>query len=207
MSNNQAIQSLKSQRTYVMMKPDGVQRGLTGEVIKRIETLGLKVVALKMVSASEETIRAHYPMQDQSWVDRLGEKGLGTFESLGMDAKAILGTDDKSEIGASVAESLVAYMQSGPVVCMVVEGIGAVDAVRKLVGHTLPFKAEPGTIRGDFSVDSPAVANVEGRAIHNVVHASELPEEAETEINLWFEDSEITSYRRAGEDIMYGKTY
>ena len=207
MSTNPAIQKLKSQRTYVMMKPDGVLRGLTGEVIKRIETLGLKVVALKMVSASEETIRAHYPMQDQSWVDRLGEKGLGTFESLGLNAKEILGTDDKSEIGRSVAESLVAYMQSGPVVCMVVEGIGAVDAVRKLVGHTLPFKAEPGTIRGDFSVDSPAVANVEGRAIHNVVHASELPEEAETEINLWFEESEITGYKTAAEDVLYGKTY
>lgn len=207
MSTNQAIQSLKTQRTYVMMKPDGVQRGLTGEVMKRIEALGLKIVALKMVAASEETIRAHYPMQDQAWVDRLGEKGLGTFESLGLDAKAILGTNDKSEIGASVAESLVAYMQSGPVVCMVVEGIGAVDAVRKLVGHTLPFKAAPGTLRGDFSVDSPAVANVEGRAIHNIVHASEIPEEAETEIKLWFSDKEITSYQKAGEDIMYGKTY
>ena len=205
--SNPIIQQLKAQRTYVMMKPDGVKRGLTGEVMKRIETTGLKIVALKMVDATEEKIRAHYPMQDQNWVDRLGEKGLSTFETLGMNAKEILGTDDKSEIGKSVAESLVAYMQSGPVVCMIVEGIGAVDIVRKLVGHTLPFKAEPGTIRGDFSVDSPAVANVEGRAIHNVVHASEIVEEANTEINLWFTESEISSYNKAGEEVLYSKSY
>ncbi len=205
--SNSVVEKLKSQQTYVMMKPDGVKRGLTGEVMKRIEATGLKIVALKMVDASEEMIRAHYPMQDQSWVDRLGEKGLGTFESLGMDPKEILGTDDKSVIGKSVAESLVGYMQSGPVVCMIVEGIGAVDIVRKLVGHTLPFKAEPGTIRGDFSVDSPAVANVEGRAIHNVVHASEIPEEAQTEINLWFTKEEVSSYAKAGEEVLYSKSY
>jgi nucleoside-diphosphate kinase len=205
--SNDIINKLKAQRTYVMMKPDGVKRGLTGVVMQRIEATGLKIVALKMVDATEEMIRAHYPMSDQTWLDRLGEKGLSTFESLGLDAKAMLGTDDKSEIGASVAESLVAYMQSGPVVCMIVEGIGAVDIVRKLVGHTLPFKAEPGTIRGDFSVDSPAVANVEGRAIHNVVHASEIVEEANTEINLWFTSAEISTYAKAGESVMYSKDY
>jgi nucleoside-diphosphate kinase len=204
---NPQITQLKTQQTYVMMKPDGVKRGLTGEVIKRIETTGLKIVALKMVSASEEKIRAHYPMNDQSWIDRLGEKGLSTFEKLGMNAKEILGTDSKSEIGKSVAESLVKYMQSGPVVCMIVEGIGSVDAVRKLVGETLPFKAAPGTIRGDFSVDSPAVANVEGRAIHNVVHASELPEEAQAEIAIWFEESDVTLYKKAGEEVLYSKNY
>jgi nucleoside-diphosphate kinase len=205
--SNPIIQQLKAQRTYVMMKPDGVKRGLTGEVMKRIEATGLKIVALKMVNATEELIRKHYPMQDQAWLDRLGEKGLGTFETLGLNAKEILGTDNKSEIGKNVAESLVAYMQSGPVVCMIVEGIGAVDAVRKLVGNTLPFKAEPGTIRGDFSVDSPAVANVEGRAIHNVVHASEIESEANTEIALWFGADEITNYTKAGEEVLYSKNY
>jgi len=201
------ITKIKKQRTFAMIKPDGVMRGLTGEILRRIELSGLKIVALKMIRATKEQIIAHYPMSDQAWVDRLGEKGLSTFEGLKLDPKMYLGTDNKTEIGRSVAQSLIDYMTSGPVVPMVIEGIQAVDMVRKLAGHTLPFKAEMGTIRGDFSVDSPAVANVEKRAIHNLFHASETLEEAEREIALWFLPEEIMHYSRAGDDIMYSKTY
>lgn len=201
------IKGIKKQRTFCMIKPDGVARGLIGEIIGRIEKGGLKVVALQMVMATEAKVRAHYPMSDQAWVDRLGDKGLSTFEGLQLDAKEFLGTDNKSEIGRGVAESLVAYMTSGPVVIMIVEGIQAVDMVRKLAGHTLPFKAEMGTIRGDFSVDSPAIANVEGRAIHNLFHASETQEEAANEMKLWFGEENVIDYARTGEDVMYSKTY
>ncbi len=201
------ITKIKKQRTFAMIKPDGVLRGLTGEILRRIELSGLKIVALKMIRATREQIIAHYPMSDQAWVDRLGEKGLSTFEGLKLDPKVYLGTDDKTEIGRSVAQSLIDYMTSGPVVPMVIEGIQVVDMVRKLAGHTLPYKAEMGTIRGDFSVDSPAVANVERRAIHNLFHASETLEEAEKEIALWFTPEEIMQYSRAGDDIMYSKTY
>jgi nucleoside-diphosphate kinase len=201
------IAAIKKQRTYGMIKPDGVARGLVGEIISRIEKSGLKVVALKLINASEEQIIRHYPMSDQAWVDRLGDKGLSTFETLSLDPNEFLGTSDKSTIGKSVAESLVKYMTSGPVVCMVIEGIQAIDMVRKLAGHTLPFKAEMGTIRGDFSVDSPAIANVEGRAIHNLFHCSETEAEANNEIALWFNQEEISKYLRTGEDIMYSKTY
>lgn len=206
-SSHPIISGIKKQRTYVMIKPDGVMRGLTGEILQRIEKAGLKIVAMKMQRASKDQIVAHYPMSDQAWVDRLGDKGLGTFEDLQLDAKEFLGTDNKSEIGKSVAESLIKYMTSGPVVCIIVEGIQAIDMMRKIVGHTLPFKADAGTVRGDFSVDSPAIANVEGRAIHNLIHASEVVEEAENEIKLWFTEDEIASYNRAGEDVMYSKTY
>jgi nucleoside-diphosphate kinase len=206
-SNHPTIQGIKNQRTYCMIKPDGVQRGLTGEIINRVEKSGLKVVAMKMVQASREQIIAHYPMSDQAWVDRLGDKGLNTFTDLSLDAKEFFGTDNKSEIGKSVAEALVSYMTSGPVVCMVVEGIQAIDMVRKLAGHTLPFKADMGTIRGDYSVDSPAIANVEGRAIHNLFHASETAQEAASEIKLWFDQEVAINYSRAGEDVMYSKTY
>jgi nucleoside-diphosphate kinase len=201
------IQGLKNQQTYCMIKPDGVLRGLTGEIIKRIELSGLKIVALKMVQAEREMIIKHYPMSDQAWVDRLGDKGLNTFNDLDLDAKEFLGTDNKSEIGKGVAESLINYMTSGPLVCMIVEGIQAIDMVRKLAGHTLPFKAEMGTIRGDFSVDSPAIANVESRAIHNLFHASETAQEAQNEIKLWFGDNGSIQYSRTGEDVMYSKTY
>ncbi len=182
-------------------------RGLIGEIIGRIEKSGLKVVAMKMMTPDEAMVRAHYPMSDQAWLDRLGDKGLSTFNDLGMDPKEHLGTDNKSVIGASVAESLVLYMTSGPVVAMIVEGIQAVDMVRKLAGHTLPFKAELGTIRGDYSVDSPAVANVEGRSIHNLFHASETTAEATNEVALWFGEDALQTYMRSGEETMYSKYY
>lgn len=201
------IQAIKKQRTFCMIKPDGVMRGLIGEIIGRIEKSGLKVIAMKMITPTKEMVLAHYPVSDQAWVDRLGDKGLNTFNDLGLDAKDHLGTDNKSEIGLKVVEGLVGYMTSGPVVAMIVEGIQAVDMVRKLAGHTLPFKAELGTIRGDFSVDSPAVANVEGRSIHNLFHASETSEEATNEVSLWFGQEGVQTYMRSGEDTMYSKYY
>jgi nucleoside-diphosphate kinase len=208
MSNlHPTIHKIKKQQTYVMIKPDGVMRGLMGEIISRIEKSGLKIVALKIVNATEQQVIEHYPMSDQAWVDRLGDKGLNTFNDLNLDPVEFLGTGDKSEIGKKVVKSLISYMTSGPVVCMIVEGLQAVDMVRKLVGHTLPFKAEMGTIRGDFSVDSPAVANVENRSIHNLIHASETVEEAQKEMKIWFDTGEIVQYVKAGEEIMYSKTY
>lgn len=201
------IHGIKKQRTYVMIKPDGVIRGLTGEILSRIERSGMKIVALKMVNATKEQIVEHYPVNDQTWVNRLGDKGLNTFTDLKLDAKEFLGTDNNSEIGQKVVSSLISYMTSGPVVCMVLEGIQAVDMMRKIIGHTLPFKADMGTIRGDFSVDSPAIANVENRSIHNLIHASETVEEAENEMKIWFDTGELVSYTKSGEDVMYSKTY
>jgi nucleoside-diphosphate kinase len=205
--NHPVIKGIKEQRTFCMIKPDGVMRGLVGEIIARIERAGLKVVALKMVTPTKEQIIAHYPMSDQAWIDRLGDKGLSTFKELELDAKEHLGTDDRSEVGRSVADSLIGYMTSGPVVCMVVEGLQSIEMIRKLAGHTLPAKASVGTIRGDFSVDTPAIANVQKRALHNLFHASETPQEAANEIKLWFGEDEIHDYKRVAEDLMYTKTY
>jgi nucleoside-diphosphate kinase len=136
-------------------------------------------------------------------VERLGQKTMKTFTEYKIDPVEAQGTADTKELGKRVKESLFEYLQSGPVVAMVVEGIHAIDMVRKLAGNTLPVFADMGTIRGDYSVDSPAVANVEGRAIHNIMHASETVEEATNEINLWFKPEEIHDYKRAEEDIMF----
>jgi nucleoside-diphosphate kinase len=119
----------------------------------------------------------------------------------------LFGTDDKDELGREVVEGLVHYMTSGPVVAMVVEGIQAIDMVRKLCGNTLPFKADVGTIRGDYSVDSPSVANAEKRSIHNLIHASENAAEAEHEIKIWFADDKIPSYKLTSDQVMYSKYY
>jgi nucleoside-diphosphate kinase len=193
---------IKQERTLVLVKPDGVKRGLVGEVVQRIERRGLKIIAMKMIQVGDEHILSHLPKSDE-WMERLGNKTLKTFTEYGIDPVEAQGTSDPKEIGRMVKKSLVEYLTSGPVVAMVVEGIHAIDMVRKLAGNTLPVFAEMGTVRGDFSVDSPSVANIEHRAIHNIMHASETQEEASNEINLWFAPKEIHDYKRAEEDIMF----
>jgi nucleoside-diphosphate kinase len=201
------LQSIKYQRTFCLIKPDGVSRGLIGDIIERIEKAGLKIVALKMIQANREQASKHYPTEDLVWVNRLGEKSVSGFETLTITPKEALGTDDTKIIGRQVSDMLVDYLLSGPVVCMIVEGIQAIDMVRKLAGHTIPNKADVGTIRGDYSVDSPAIANAEHRSIHNLFHASENQKEATNEINIWFGGDPVHNYRRAGEDVMYEKHY
>lgn len=207
MSQHPAIAKIKFERTFCMVKPDGVMRGVIGDVIHRFEKVGLKIVAIKMLTPTKEQVRKHYPMSDEAWVARLGEKCLSGFENLECDVVDVLGTDDKTTLGTNVTESLVDYMTSGPVVAMVVEGMQAIDMVRKLSGHTLPFKADVGTIRGDYSVDSPSVANAENRSIHNIVHASENAPEAANEIELWFGGETIPSYSLTSESVMYSRYY
>jgi nucleoside-diphosphate kinase len=194
---------LPTEQTFAMIKPDGVMRGLMGEIIKRIEQRGLKIVALKMVQATKEHVDNFYP-KERAWIERLGEKGLKTFAEYEIDPIEYMGSDDPFVIGTAVREKLIEFMVMGPVVPMVIEGIHAVSVVRKLIGATLPIFAEPGTIRGDFSHDAPTSANIEGRSIFNLIHASEIPDEAKTEIAHWFTKPEILDYDRADHVIMFG---
>lgn len=190
----------KEEQTYVMIKPDGVQKGLIGEVIKRFEQRDLKIVALEMFMPTPEQINEHYP-KDEAWIRRLGQKSLGTYEKYGIDPKKELGSNDEHEIGKMVRKWLLDYMISAPLVKMVVQGIHAVDVVRKIAGPTLPYKAEMGTIRGDYSIDSPLLANSEHRAVENILHASETPEEAQHEIEFWFgKNVKLQKYKRFGVD-------
>ncbi|MBI5405539.1 nucleoside-diphosphate kinase [Candidatus Kaiserbacteria bacterium] len=188
----------KEEKTYVMIKPDGVKKGLIGEVIKRFEQRDLKIVALEMFQPSFEEVDNHYP-KDAAWIRRLGEKTLVTYEKYQFDAMADFGTTVPEEIGPEIRKWLVDYMLSAPLVKMVVEGTHAVDMVRKICGPTMPYQADMGTIRGDFSNDSPAVANAEKRAVANILHASETPEEAAHEIDHWFGGKKIQSYKRHGD--------
>lgn len=185
----------KEERTYVMVKPDGVKKGLIGEIIKRFEQRDLKIVALEMFQPTREEIDNHYP-KDPVWIKRLGERTLATYEKYKFDAKKDFGTVVPEEIGPEIRKWLVDYMLSAPLVKMVVEGIHAVDMVRKICGVTLPYLADMGTIRGDFSNDSPVLANVEKRAVMNILHASETPEEAVHEIEHWFGNRKMHSYKR-----------
>jgi nucleoside-diphosphate kinase len=194
--------SPKQERTLLLIKPDGVKRGLIGEIIQRIEQRGLKIIALKMIVATREHIKGHYPGTEE-WLKGMGEKTLENYRTYGKDPIKEIGTDDPLKIGKMIYKWLEDFMTSGPMVAMVISGVHAVDMVRKICGHTIPAKADMGTIRGDYSIDSPTLANLEKRAIHNLVHASSTAEEAIHEIEHWFSPEEIHDYQRAEEDIMF----
>jgi nucleoside-diphosphate kinase len=192
----------KEEKTVVLIKPDGVKRGLIGDITSRIEKRGLKIIALGMIWATKEQIDDHYP-KDKEWIIRLGDKAKTTFDKYSLDIKKVTGTDNSEKLGKMVRGWLIDYLTSGPMLKMVVKGVHAIDMLRKLVGNTIPALAEMGTIRGDFSVDSPAVANKNKRAVHNIVHASENEKEAKHEIKFWFSPDEIHDYKRADDDIMF----
>ncbi len=192
------------ERTLVLVKPDGVKRGLVGEITHRFEKAGLKIVAMKMVWVTKQHVAKHYPDSRTELLTAMGEKSLKTYEKYGLDAIQILGTKDPTEIGRMINEWNRDFLTSGPVVAMVLEGIHSVDNVRMITGNTLPSFADPGSIRGDHSIDSPALANQQKRAVHNLVHASGNVAEAAYEIELWFTSKEIHDYKRADEDVMFG---
>lgn len=192
------MQHLKEEKTFVLVKPDGVKKGLVGEIITRFERRDLKVVALELFVPTRDQINDHYP-KDEAWIRRLGQKSLSTYEKYGLDPVAILGSKDEFEIGKMVRGWVIDFMMSAPLVKMVIQGVHAIDMVRKIAGPTLPFLAPMGTIRGDFSNDSPALANSEKRAVMNLLHASETVEEAAHEIKHWFGSQKMASYVRHGE--------
>lgn len=192
------------ERTLVLVKPDGVKRALVGEIVSRFEKRGLKIIGMKMIWVDEGMVRKHYPTERKEWVTGIGEKTLKAYADYGTDPKEHLGTMDPYEIGLLVCKWLVDYLTSGPVVAMILEGPHAITAVRKIAGYTYPDTAVPGTIRGDYSIDSPDLANMTKRSGMNLVHASGNKEEAEFEIALWFRKEEIHKYIRSDEGAMFG---
>lgn len=197
------MQNARHERTLIFLKPDGVQRGLVGEVIRRFERVGLRIAGLKMVRASAALLERHYP-SDEGFLRTIGGKTREAFEAAGLDVHKETGTDDPVAIGRQVRRWLVEFVASGPVVAFVLEGTHAVAVARKLVGDTLPFRAAPGTIRGDFSADSPTVANLQKRPVRNLVHASGTAEEAAAEISLWFASGDLHEYERIDGALILG---
>lgn len=193
---------MEKQRALLIIKPDAIQRGLSGEILHRFERVGLKVIGLKFEWAKEQQVRDHYPNSDK-WFEKVGNRTLTNYKEKGINAKDVLGTQDPVAIGKLVKEWLVAYMMESPVLLVVVEGYNAIEIVRKLCGDTMPIKALPGTIRGDYSHDSVDLANENARPIRNIIHATDEVEEATKEIYTWFDESEIHDYTRADEDIMF----
>ncbi len=152
------------ERTLVLIKPDGVERGIAGQIIGRFEQAGLKIVGLKLAMVDKDFAKEHYT------------------------------EDIAKRRGEHIREQMVLMLSSGPVIAVVLEGVEAVPLVRKMVGATEPKAAEPGTIRGDFAHVSYGYADAKGTGIRNVVHASSSPEDAQSEISLWFAATELFAY-------------
>lgn len=157
------------EKTLILLKPDAVERGLSGRIIQRVEDAGFKIVGMKMIKADEGKAKEHY---DEDVAKRRGEH---------------------------IRKYNVDFITSGPVVAIVVEGVNAIENIRKLCGTTEPKAASPGTIRGDFSHTSYGHSDNEKKVIKNVIHASENTDYAKKEIALWFSPEEIVEYKNVHE--------
>jgi nucleoside-diphosphate kinase len=188
------------ERTLVLIKPDGVQRSLVGEIIQRFERSGLKLAGMKFLVTDEGLIEKHY-LSDPNWREKTGKKTIASYEEKGEDKQPP--SDDPEEMGQIILDNLKEYMTVGPSVVMCWQGAHAAKLVRKLVGGTQPLEADIGTIRGDFVMDSYEMSDADGRAVRNLVHASGDKEEAKEEIDLWFDDEELVDYSIVQEKILY----
>jgi nucleoside-diphosphate kinase len=158
------------EQTLVLVKPDGVARGLTGEIIKRFEQRGLKIIGLKLIKINMDHAKQHYT---EDIAERNGEK---------------------------VRTMLLDFITEGPVVAMVIEGVNAIENVRKLTGATESKSALPGTIRGDYSHVSYSYADEKQIPVKNVIHASGNAEDAKNEVALWFSLDELFDYKRTDDE-------
>jgi len=187
------------ERTLVLLKPDAVQRCLVGEIISRFEKAGFKIIGMKMVYADKEMAGKHYA-NDEEWLKSVGEKAKKSFAEKGITVK-----ETALEIGKRVRQHLIDFISLSPSVALCIEGHGAIEKIRLMCGSTAPLNAAPGTIRGDYSFDSYGLSDSLGRAIQNLIHASDSKESAEREIKIWFKENELYPYERIDESLLYRK--
>lgn len=183
------------ERTLIILKPDAVKRQITGEIITRFEKAGLKIIALKMIMASPQLLKKHYP---DTLIPIVGKKTKTDWDSYGVEDQQSI-----EEIGLKIVKATRDGMADGPVIAAVIEGGHAVEVVRKMVGSTGPKDSAPGTIRGDYAHLSLGRASLKGQGAANVIHASGTVEEANREIKLWFEASEIHQYTTVHEHLTH----
>jgi len=188
----------KEEKTLVLIKPDGVQRSLIGEIVRRYERSGLKLVGLKMTVPTKELVEKHY-LVDPEWRVKTGKKTIESYLKKGKKPPS----DDPLKVTEIILNNLKEYMVKGPVIAMVWQGMHSVGIVRKITGGTEPLTSDVGTIRGDLTIDSYEVSDIDGRAVRNLIHASGSTDDAEKEITLWFDKNELVKYKLVGEAILY----
>ncbi len=194
------MQHPSEEKTLIIIKPDGIQRNLVGEIISRFERVGLKIVGMKMMHATDDLIKNHYTL-DPAWFKTVGEKGIKGLLDKGIQPESM----DPDIMANAVLRRLIKYMTSGPIIAIVLKGAHAVKIVRKITGGTEPLTSDVGTIRGDYVLDSYSMSNDDDRAVRNLIHASGSIKEAEDEIKHWFKDDELMDYILVNDHVLYGK--
>ena len=187
------------EKTLVLLKPDAVQRALIGEMLTRFEKPGFKIVGLKLVKADKTIAGEHYA-DDEEWLKSVGIKSKKAYEKKGK-------TTDMTEIalGRKIRDQLMDFISMSPCVAVCIEGHGAIEKVRAIVGSTAPIFALPGTIRGDYSFDSYELADTCGRPIQNLIHASDSKDSADREIKIWFKEEELHHFEKIDDSLLYRK--
>ncbi len=185
------------EKTLAIIKPDGVQRGLVGEIIRRFERAGLKITAMKMIWPDKKLLGEHYA-DDETYLTSVGQKALDNAKMQDQEMK-----ESALEIGRRVREANMRYLSTGPVVAFILAGNTAVQTVRNIIGGTNPLTADVGTIRGDFTIDDFSQADLERRSTRNLMHASGNTAEAKREIKLWFKDDEIHDYQTVMDKVLH----
>jgi nucleoside-diphosphate kinase len=188
---------MHKERTLVIIKPDGVQRGLIGEIVRRFERTGLKFVGFKFLVPTTAQCLVHYN-KDDAWLSHKGNRIIEDLQAHGLPV-----VKEAMEYGKGIIDTIIKFMTAGPVLAMVIEGNQSVAIVTKLTGTTEPATSDVGTIRGDLTVDSYSHSTVQNRAVRNLIHCSESPEEAEREIAVWFAPEELIEYKTTLERILY----
>lgn len=195
--NPTSQREMHKERTLVIIKPDGVQRALIGDIISRFERTGLKFTAFKFLVATPEQCMTHYN-KDDAWFLKKGNRIIDDLKTQGLPVEK-----DAMAYGKGIIDTIVKFITAGPILAFVVEGNQAVAIVTKLVGSTEPSTSDVGTIRGDLTVDSYGHSTLQNRAVRNLIHCSESPEEAEREIKVWFDEKELINYKTVQERILY----
>ena len=180
------------EQTLVLIKHDGIYRGLIGKIIQRFEDIGLKIVGMKMVWPDQKLAEQHYHL-DEDWAKNVYKKTKAAYDK----EKKELPYKDHMDLGKTIQSWNMGFLQEGPVIAIVSEGPHAVEIVRDLLGNTEPRQAAPGTIRGDFAkLESYNIADKKKRVVRNLVHGSDSPKNAQREIALWFTPEELHDYNK-----------
>ncbi len=189
---------MKVERTLILAKQDAIHRGIVGEIIKRFEQKGMRIAGVKMAVPTAEIMQQHYAY-DEAMLSLTGERTIANWKEKGRE----VGKETPLQIGERVRGWNISALQGKPVIAMIFEGFHAIEVGRKIVGHTEPRQAAPGTIRGDFSAESYDLADARSRTLINLVHASGKPNEAEREIAIWFKEGEVFDYEKKTFNVIH----
>ena len=195
------LDEIRRERTLVLLKPDAVSRHIVGEILQRFERKNMKIVGMKMTWPTKDMAADHYA-DDEAWYEDTGNKTYNNYKEQGVEIDMT-----PRELAVRIRNILMESLTAGPVVALVLEGAHVIELTRKMRGSTSPRNAEPGTIGFDYTLDSYELSDRGGWSIRNIIHCSDSVDNANREIDIWFDKHEVLSYETAGSRIMYTKDW